>query len=177
MADARVSRSGDAQQSDGEPACRTGDPLQPPPAHRMRAFHARKGPGVPISLSQQYRRLRQAPRILLTQLTNYLRTTGQYSEKELARLYASTGAMTTDTVKLLQVPRKKLRTRCYVRAQQHRLQHSLDTMNHEWMLGLSNANVSYRNYECMVKRFNERFGHNRCYVSVKGTKTKRISSK
>ena len=51
MADASDSRRGDAQESDGEPACRTGDPT---PARRKRAFKARKGPGEQISRSTEY---------------------------------------------------------------------------------------------------------------------------
>ena len=38
------------------------------------------------------------------------------------------------------------------------------------MLGLNNTNVSYRNYECVVKLSNESFGRNRCNVSVKDIK-------
>ena len=166
MADASDSRRGDAQESDGEPACRTGDP---PPARRKRAFKARKGPGEQISRSTEYRRRKEAPRIHVSQFMNRLQIGGNYSEKEIAKLSADAEAMMTNAV-TVQVLRPKLRTKCYARAQQHRLQRPLDAMSHEWMLNLKNSNVSYRNYECVVKLSNESFGRNRCNVSVKDIK-------
>ena len=80
MADSSDSRRGDTQQSNGEPACRTGDP---PPARRKRAFKARKGPGEQISRSQEYRRRKEAPRIYVGQFMNRLQIGGNILRRRL----------------------------------------------------------------------------------------------